>query len=40
MADTNTFDIVKEFIYLGSAVSSKNDVSLEIQRRIGFASMC
>ena len=33
-ADNYTFDTVKEFIYLGSAVTTKNDVSLEIKRRI------
>ena len=29
--DNYTFDTVKEFIYLGSAVTTKNDVSLEIK---------
>ena len=29
-ADNYTFDTVKEFIYLGYAVSNKNDVSLEV----------
>ena len=38
--DNYTFDTVKEFIYLGSAVSTKNDVSLEIKRRITFANRC
>ena len=29
-----------EFIYLGSAVTRKNDVSLEIKRRITLANRC
>ena len=33
-ADNYTFDIVDEFFYLDSAVTTKNDVSLEIKRRI------
>ena len=37
---TFTFDTVKEFIYLGSAVTTKNDVSLEIKRRITLANRC
>ena len=36
-ADNYTFDIVKEFIYFGSAVTSKTNVSLEIKRRITLA---
>ena len=36
----NTFDTVKEFIYLGSDVTTKNDVSLEIKRRIILANRC
>ena len=39
-ADNYTFDTVKEFIYLGSAVTTKNDVSLEIKRRITLANSC
>ena len=39
-ADNYTFDTVKEFIYLGSAVTTKNDVSLEIKRRITLANRC
>ena len=38
--DNYTFDTVKEFIYLGSAVTNKNDVSLEIKRRITLANRC
>ena len=37
-ADNYTFDTVKEFIYLVSAVTAKNDVSLEIKRRITHAN--
>ena len=39
-ADNCTFDTVKEFIYLGFAVTTKNDVSLEIKRRITLANRC
>ena len=28
MADNYTFDTIKEFIYLGSAVTTKNDLTL------------
>ena len=35
--DSYTFDTVKEFICIGSAVISKNYVSLEIKRRIILA---
>jgi hypothetical protein len=35
-----TFEVVKEFVYLGSPVTSNNDVSLEIQRRIQTANRC
>ena len=39
-ADNYSFDTVKEFIYLGSTVTTKNDVSLEIKRRITLANRC
>ena len=39
-ADNYAFDIVKEFIYLGSAVTTKNCVNLEIKRRITLANRC
>ena len=39
-ADNYTFDTVKEFICLGSAITTKHDVSLEIKRRITFANKC
>ena len=35
-ADNYTFDTVKEFIYLGSVVTTKNDVSLEISYNVIF----
>ena len=35
-----TFDTVKEFGYLGSAVIIKNDVYLKIKRRITLANRC
>ena len=38
-ADNYTFDIVKEFIHLGSAVTTTN-VSLEIKRWITVANRC
>jgi hypothetical protein len=34
------FEVVKEFVYLGSLITPTNDVSLEIQRRIQTAKMC
>ena len=37
-ADNYTFDAVKEFIYLGSVVTTKNDVSLEIKSRATLAN--
>ena len=40
MADIYTFETVKEIIYLGSAVTTKNDVSLEIERRITLSNRC
>jgi hypothetical protein len=29
-----TFEVIKEFVYLGSLVTPKNDVSLKLQKRI------
>jgi hypothetical protein len=34
------FEVVKEFVYLVSVMTSTNDVSLEIQRRIQPANRC
>ena len=31
-ANSYNFDVVKEFIYLGTAIKTNNDVSLEIKR--------
>ena len=30
-ADNYTYDLVSEFVHLGSAISTKNDVSLQIK---------
>ena len=38
--DNYAFDTAKDFIYLGSAVTTKNDVSLQIKRRITLANKC
>ena len=32
------FDVVKEFIYLGTAINTNNDVSLEIKRIVTLAN--
>jgi hypothetical protein len=34
------FEVVKDFVYLGSLMTPTNDVSLEIQRRIQTANGC
>jgi hypothetical protein len=34
------FEVVEEFVYLGSLKTTTNDVSLEIQRRIQMANRC
>jgi hypothetical protein len=34
------FEVIKEFVYLGSLMTPTNDVSLEIQRRIQTANKC
>ena len=39
-ADNYNFDIVKECIYLGSAITTKNEVSLENKRRITLVNRC
>ena len=38
-ADKYTFETAKEFVYFGSAVTTKNDVSLEIKRRVTLANL-
>jgi hypothetical protein len=34
------FEVVKEFVYLGSLMTPANDVSLEVQQRIQTANRC
>jgi hypothetical protein len=34
LAKNTYFEVVREFVYLGSLMTPTNDVSLEIQRRI------
>jgi hypothetical protein len=34
------FEVVKEFVYLGSLMTPTNDVSLEIRRKIQIANRC
>ena len=34
------FDVVKDFIYLGTQITSDNNISAEIRRRITLASRC
>jgi hypothetical protein len=34
------FEVVKEFVYLGSLMTPANNVSLEVQRRIQTANRC
>ena len=38
--DGYNFEVVKDFIYLGSSISNDNDISLEIRRRIILANRC
>ena len=33
-------EVVKDFVYLGSCISTDNDISLEIRRRITVANRC
>ena len=39
-ADNYAFDGAKEFIYLGCAVATKNDVTLEIKLSISLTNRC
>ena len=39
-ANSYNFDVVKEFIYLGTAINTNNDVNLEIKRRVTLANRC
>ena len=34
------FEVVKDFVYLGSSINTDNDISLEIRRRITLANRC
>ena len=38
--DGYNFQVVKDFLYLGSSINTDNDISLEIRRRITFANRC
>jgi hypothetical protein len=38
--DDKHFEVVKEFVYLGSLIIPTNDVSLEIQLRMQTANIC
>ena len=40
MADNYTFGIGNEFVYLGSAIAMKNDVSLEIKSSVTVTNRC
>ena len=39
-ANSYNFDVVKEFIYLGTAFNTNNDISLEIKRGVTLANKC
>ncbi|XP_049315624.1 uncharacterized protein LOC125779109 [Bactrocera dorsalis] len=38
--DSHNFEVVDNFVYLGTSVNTTNNVSLEIQRRITLANRC
>ena len=38
--DNTSFEVVKDFVYLGSSINSSNDISIEIKRRITLANRC
>ena len=38
--DRHNFEVVKDFVYLGSAVNAENNTSAEIKRRITLANRC
>ena len=38
--DGYIFEVVKDFVYLGSSINTDNDISLEIRRRITLANRC
>ena len=39
-ANSYNFDVVKEFIYIGTAINTNNDVTLETKRRVTPANRC
>ena len=34
------FEVVKDFVYLGSSINTDNDINLEMRRRITLANRC
>ena len=38
-ANSYNFDVVKEFIHLGTAINTNNDASLAIKRRVTLANL-
>ncbi|XP_054085666.1 LINE-1 retrotransposable element ORF2 protein isoform X1 [Zeugodacus cucurbitae] len=38
--DSHNFEVVDNFVYLGTSINNTNNVSLEIQRRITLANRC
>ena len=38
--DCYNFEVVKEFVYIGSSINTNNDISSEIRRRITLANRC
>ena len=38
--DGYNFEVVKDFVYLGSSLNTDNDISLEIRRRITLTNRC
>ena len=39
-ANIYNFDLVKEFLYLGTTITTNNDASPEIKRRVSLANRC
>ena len=39
-ANSYNFDVVKEFLYLGTAINTNNDVSLAINHKVMLATWC
>ena len=38
--DWYNFEVVKDFVYLGSSINTNNEIRLEIRRRITLANRC